>query len=152
LVSAGFLATWNKVTATPRSYWRGCVRQKSCGMANAQQQGPQGPFWRLVTPPTHNTAAHHRAVSLHQASGIATPQQRETGQVPPRLIGIGGYKARAWSAVASPAVFEVRTTADSRGGGGPGRALRAQAQETRALAHFDFATHPNERESPFKVD
>ena len=28
---------------------------------------------------------HHRAVSLlHQASGIATPQQRETGQIPPR--------------------------------------------------------------------
>ena len=69
-----------------------------------------------------------------------------------RPIGIGGHKARAWSAVASPAVFEVRTTADSRGGGGPGRALRTQAQETRALAHFDFATHPNQSESPFRVD
>ena len=60
-------------------------------MANAQQQGPQWPFWLLVTPPTHNhnTAAHHRAVSLHQASGIVTPQQRETGQVPPRSGSAG---------------------------------------------------------------
>ena len=60
-------------------------------MANAQQQGPQWPFWLLVTPPTHNhnTAAHHRAVSLHQASGVVTPQQRETGQVPPRSGSAG---------------------------------------------------------------
>jgi len=118
-------------------------------------------------------AATRAAVALLASSNTAHPQPQHSrppqgGFSPPSQwsshtttardgagtapIGIGGYKARAWSAVASPAVFEVRTTADSRGGGGPGRALRAQAQETHALAHFDFATHPNQSESPFRVD
>ena len=59
--------------------------------SNKGRSGPSDVFWLLVTPPTHNhnTAAHHRAVSLHQASGVVTPQQRETGQVPPRSGSAG---------------------------------------------------------------